>query len=72
MFFGSDSVFLFMKFTREVKLTAIFYRRIKHDSFSSFFIRENVASVSNRLRCVLLIFITVFIIHNITLIYNVV
>ena len=71
MFFGSDSVFLFIKFTREVKLTATFYRRIKHDSFSSFFIRENVASVSNRLRCVLLIFITVFIIYNITLIYNV-
>jgi len=43
--FGSDIVISFIKCMREVKVTAIFYHRIKHGSFPSLCIRENHRSV---------------------------
>ena len=43
--FGSDSVFSFIIFTREVKVITIFYRSIKHNSFPSLCIRETRGSV---------------------------
>ena len=43
--FGSDSVYLFPKIMREVKVTTICYHRIKHSSFPSLCIIENHGTV---------------------------
>ena len=43
--FVSDSVFSFIKFTWEVKVTAIFYSKIKHGSFPSLYIGENYGTI---------------------------
>jgi len=41
MYLGSKSVFLFIKSTRMIKVTTIFYCQVKHGSFPSLCIGEN-------------------------------